>query len=127
MNTRTRARDAITDLGRADHVDLQDHIPARGQPVLHEATRRAGTVSDDLGPFEQLARPDHPVESVVVEEEVVDPVDLSRSGGAGRHRDRQRESLGVAGDQLPDDAALPHPRGAGENEELPGADGRLTS
>jgi hypothetical protein len=30
-------------------------------------------------------------------------------------------------DELSNDAALPHTRGAGENEELPRADGRLTS
>jgi hypothetical protein len=82
---------------------------------------------DDLGPLEELAVADHPVEGVLVDEEVVDPVDLARPRCARGDRDGERETLGIAGDELADDAALADPGGPGDDEERPGADGRLTS
>ena len=82
---------------------------------------------DDLGPLEQLARADHPVEGVVVDEEVVHPVDLPGPWRAGGHGDGEGQTFRIAGHELPNDGALADARGSREDEELPGADGGVTS
>lgn len=77
------------DLPGALEVDLQEHRLALGEAFLDGPAGGAVAVPGELGPFEELPFGDEPVETGVVDEEVLHTIGLTRAGGPGGHRDRQ--------------------------------------
>ena len=104
-----RARPAGRPAGRSPAAPARP--PRAGSTRL---ARGAVAVARELGPLEQLAAGDQPVELVVVDEVVVDAVHLARA----RRRVVTDTDIQTSGRVLPqfrDDRALADPGGAGEH------------
>src|SRR5438552_8851391 len=54
--------DAITDLSRALHVDLEQDVPSRPLHLVDRPTERPGAVAEHGGPLQERAVVDEPVE-----------------------------------------------------------------
>src|SRR5438445_1614941 len=59
------ARNAVPNLLGALHVDLEDHVSARGQLLVHERTGRSRSMIDERRPLEESAALDHVGELVL--------------------------------------------------------------
>src|SRR4029077_298692 len=99
------------------HVDLQDDVAPLGEQLFHRSARRSGPVADDLRPFQEGSVRDHPVEHGIRDEVVVDAFELARPRRPGRDGDGKRRPIRYPGEQPLDHGALPHPGGAGDDDQ----------
>src|SRR3954470_1317119 len=109
-----RLRRPRAHLARALQLDLQQSRRPGRETLTDRGGGGAVTVACVLGPLEQAVLGDQPVEVLVGDEVVVDPVHLA--GTAGPRGDRHRDPhVGVPLPDLRDHGALADPRGAGEH------------
>ena len=100
-------------------LDVQQHIPARGQHLLQPGPARAVAVGVDLDPLHEGVFPHHGVEGGIVDEEVLPPVHLARAGLAGGEGDGE-DQVRQAGHQALGERGLAGPRGRRDHEHAAG-------
>ena len=91
---------------RSFDVDLEQHVVPGPPLLLDPAPGRARSMTDDVGPLQQLAVPDHAIELVVVHEEIVNLVDFLGTRRTGRDADGQHQPLRDPGQDLANDRSL---------------------
>jgi hypothetical protein len=111
-----RAGQRVADLPGALELDLEDDGPTARRVALELLAQRPVAVAGVLGPLDELAGGDPPVELLLGEEPVVLALSLARPRVARGRRDAQRQ-LGDPLAQQPDQRALADAGGPGDDED----------
>src|SRR6266404_6637960 len=97
-------------------IDIADDVAPGGEGLLNLPARRAVAVSKYCCVLQELALRNHLVESGLVDEIVVAPLDLALPRRTGCDRDRQGEP-GVTGNEPAGDRGLARSRRRGKHEQ----------
>src|SRR3990170_2394334 len=104
------------ELPRSLPVDVEQYVAALAERLLHRRFRGAVAVTEDIGPFDELAGGDHRIEPGIVDEMIIDVVALAGPLGPRRRADRHGDLL-VRLEQHPRDGRLTGARRRGEDDQ----------